>query len=81
MLWPFSLGPGGEQSSPAVADGMVFIGSSDGRIYALSLSIGKIAWSFRAGNGVCASAAIIDGVVFFNPHDGYIYAIESAPQE
>ncbi len=80
MLWPFPLGPGGEQSSTAVADGMVFIGSSDGLIYALSLSTGEIEWSFRAGERVWISPAIIDEVVFFGPSDGYIYAIEPAPQ-
>ena len=79
--WHFVATGSGVLSSPAVADGMVFTGSSDGRIYALSLSIGKIAWSFRAGERVWASAAIIDGVVFFSFHDGYTNAIESAPQE
>jgi glucose dehydrogenase len=36
-------------SSPAVSDGLVYVGSWDSRIYALEARTGAVRWTFQAG--------------------------------
>jgi outer membrane protein assembly factor BamB len=56
---------GTQDSSPAVANGVVYIGSYDYYIYALNAATGAKLWSFDTGNNgyIDAPAAIADGVV------------------
>jgi glucose dehydrogenase len=39
-------------SSPAVANGMVYVGSNDNNVYALKASTGKKLWSYTTGDAV-----------------------------
>ena len=48
-LWSFATG-GQVYSSPAVANGVVYIGSFDGNVYALNASTGAKLWSFATGS-------------------------------
>ena len=48
-------------SSPAVAGGRVYIGSSDGRLYGLDAKTGDKQWEFDAGAGITTSPAIAAG--------------------
>src|ERR1700691_3556891 len=50
-------------SSPAVADGVVYVGSNDGNVYALDAKTGANLWSFTTGGGA-SSPAVVDGVVY-----------------
>ena len=36
-------------SSPAVANGVVYVGSDDGNVYALNARTGKLVWTFPDG--------------------------------
>ena len=58
------------QSSPAVADGRVFVGSRDGFLYAVDAETGKLAWRVdHQMSWVNTSPAVIDGVVFAGSSD------------
>ncbi len=46
ILWSNATG-GAVWSSPAVAEGVVYIGSNDGNVYALSTSTGAFIWSYH----------------------------------
>ena len=48
-LWSYTTG-GYVDSSPAVANGVVYIGSDDGNVYALNASTGAKLWSFTTGD-------------------------------
>ena len=63
-------------SSPAIgADGTVYIGSSDGRVYALDGSSGSLKWSYATGAQVWSSPAIgADGTVYVGSEGGKLYA-------
>jgi len=61
-------------SSPVVAGGRVYIGSSDGRLYVLDSASGKKLWEFDAGAGLTASPAVAEGKVIIGAQDGRIYA-------
>ena len=76
-LWKTYIGEN-IQSSPSVVNGKVFIGSSDGYLYALDQETGEITWksSIQAGLGMYSSPAVAYGMVFIGSDDGYIYALD-----
>jgi len=66
------------QSSPVVADGLVYVGSADGRIYAINAAKGKEKWHFQTNSVVRATPAVAGGRVFCGSYDGKVYALEAA---
>lgn len=61
------------ESSPAIADGRVFVGSNDGRFYVLNLVSGAKLWEFDAGAPLSASPAIANGRIVIGSQDGKLY--------
>jgi len=66
-------------SSPAVANGVVFAGSSDNNVYALNASDGSSVWNYTTGDWVVSSPAVANGVVFVGSIDGNLYAFATTP--
>jgi len=66
------------QSSPVVAQGMVFFGCGDGNLYALDAETGALRWKFATGDVVHASPAYDSGTVYFGSWDSYLYAVDAA---
>lgn len=64
-------------SSPAVADGTVYVGSYDNFLYALDAATGKLKWKFDAHGNVGSSPAVEKGVVYFVSLDGNLYALDA----
>lgn len=65
-------------SSPTVADGVVYVGSDDNKLYAVVADIGKQCWSFPTSYGdVTSSPTVADGVVYFGGNDGKLYAVQT----
>jgi parallel beta-helix repeat protein len=65
-------------SSPAVADGVVYVGSNDHCVYALDASTGSVIWSCITGDIVESSPAVVGGVVYVGSTDGKVYALDAA---
>lgn len=65
-------------SSPAVADGVVYFGSGDGRVYAVDAASGQERWHAQTGDVVHASPAVAGGVVHVGSWDGDLYALDAA---
>ncbi len=72
--WKFATS-GKVFSTPALANGIVYVGSNDGILYAIKAADGTLAWKFKANLGISSSPAVDNGVVYFNSVDGYIYAV------
>ena len=64
LKWSYTTG-GGVESSPAVANGVVYVGSDDGNLYALDASTGALLWSYTTGDIVFSSPAVANGIVYF----------------
>lgn len=77
VRWQFPTG-GPVRSSPTIAGGVVYIGSSDGGLYALDLRTGHLKWRYPAGPPVTSTPLVIDGTVVFTAYDGSIHAIAAA---
>ena len=76
MAWRF--GTGNEVfSSPAVVNGVAYVGSLSNAVYALNAATGTRRWVFRTGSGVGSSPAVVRGVVYVS--DGSrLYALSAA---
>jgi eukaryotic-like serine/threonine-protein kinase len=66
-------------SSPAVANGVVYVGSYDTRLYAIKAGSGKLLWAPAWGTqnmdrGFNSSPAIANGRVYIGCRDGSLYA-------
>jgi eukaryotic-like serine/threonine-protein kinase len=64
-------------SSPAVANGKVYFGSSDGNVYAIDAQAGIVLWKFPTKDVVHASPAIANNTVYVGSWDSYLYAIDA----
>lgn len=68
-------------SSPIVAtvDGeiSVYVGSSDGYIYALNANNGSVKWKFKTNGSVHSSPTLHNGVLYIGGWDTYLYAINA----
>jgi glucose dehydrogenase len=76
---------GAFESSPAVVNGVVYIGSDDGNLYALNASTGVKIWNYTTsfqqtymnGNQVTSSPAVSQGIVYVGSVGGNIYAFNA----
>ncbi len=72
--WSYSTS-GTIYASPTVSDGMVFISSMDGSLYALDEKTGALRWSLATGGSIYSSPAVSNGIVYVGSRNGGIYAI------
>jgi outer membrane protein assembly factor BamB len=63
------------QSSPAVTDGYVFVGSRDSQVYCLNASNGEPVWKYPIRMEVWSSPAIYNDRVYVGADDGYLYCL------
>lgn len=77
VKWKFHTG-GYVVSSPALADGSVYFGSTDGTMYAVDRETGTLRWKTATGSRVVSSPAVADGTVYFGSYDGFFYALDGA---
>jgi outer membrane protein assembly factor BamB len=64
-------------SSPAIADGLVYVGSNDGKVYAFNSMTGTCVWSYTTAGMVVSSPAISNGIVYVGSYDHMFYAFGS----
>ncbi len=83
-LWRSSAQPslsgalGNFYSTPSVAYGRVYIGSTGGKVYSFGALSGKLRWSYSTGAYVYSSPAVWKGLVLIGSYDHYFYALDAA---
>ncbi|HVO56266.1 MAG TPA: PQQ-binding-like beta-propeller repeat protein [Dongiaceae bacterium] len=77
VKWQFHTG-GQVFSSPAIANGLVYVGSNDHFLHALDLANGGEKWKFKTAGRIVSSPAVSDGTVFFLSYDSNFYAVDAA---
>jgi len=78
--WKFTTA-GGIVGGPIVAADTVFVGSRDGRLYALEADRWGERWRFKAAGELHSSPAYADGVVVFTDTKGKLYGVHGGTGE
>src|SRR3990172_13410373 len=68
-LWTFQAGSGIE-STAAISNGIVYVGSLDGYLYAVDLQSGKLKWKYQATDEIKSSPSVYRGTVYFGDEKG-----------
>jgi parallel beta-helix repeat protein len=76
-LWTYATGSGVYGACPAVAGGVVYVGSSDHNVYALNAATGALIWEYTTGGGLGACPAVAGGVVYVGSDDYNLYALNA----
>ena len=77
VKWTFKTG-GPIVGSPAVAEGVVYIASLDGYLYAVEQETGKEKWKFKSRMPIASSPAVEGGTVYWVTSTGGLVASEAA---
>jgi outer membrane protein assembly factor BamB len=81
LRWSFTP-PGSFITNPAVAGKTAYVGSSDGKVYALNGTTGSQLWSSSLagspGGGGLSRPAVADGAVYIASENGKVYALNAA---
>jgi outer membrane protein assembly factor BamB len=92
-IWVYETptrGGSGIMGSPTVAEGIVFVGTADGRLVAVPehdpnsdgvISPEEIVWSYEIGGKIVCSPAIANGAVFIGSRDGRMYCFRTSAHE
>jgi eukaryotic-like serine/threonine-protein kinase len=75
--WSFKTG-GAIVASPAIADGVIYITSLDGRLFAIDQETGKEKWNFKSRMPIASSPAVSGGTLYFVSSAGALAAIDVA---
>jgi outer membrane protein assembly factor BamB len=85
LVWKSPSGdqPGTTQyrSTPVLANGTLFVGNSDGGMYALDARTGAQKWKFVTGSTVRSHPLVLGNVLYFGSDDDYFYAINATTAE
>ena len=76
-LWTFSTG-GSIWSTPVVKDGIVYFGSHDEYLYALSIGEGKEKWRFKTNGTVAGRPLLFRDLVVVGSFDKKLYGIDAS---
>jgi outer membrane protein assembly factor BamB len=77
LLWFYNTA-NAVSSSPAVANGVLYIGSTDQNIYALNAATGAFLWKYTTGGFIGSSPAVANGTVYVGSYDTYMYAFDKS---
>lgn len=80
LAWEFKAG-GAFPSAPTVDGDTVYAGSSDGRVYALSLGDGKLRWSYDAQEEMGTRPAVAGGAVYVMSLQDTLVALDARTGE
>jgi len=75
--WRTTLPSGVDDSDPAVRDGVVYVGNTDGTLSALSAATGDFLWNASADTGDLGPPVVADGAVYVvDDYDGlYVFDV------
>ncbi|MBI2300774.1 MAG: PQQ-binding-like beta-propeller repeat protein [Armatimonadetes bacterium] len=76
LKWEFATGDR-VLSSPAVANGVVYIGSTDKSLYALDADSGAAHWTIPTEAELHSTPCVVGGRVFIGGMDGMVHAVEA----
>jgi outer membrane protein assembly factor BamB len=77
QIWEFPTNAWLMRGSPAVADGRVYFGTSNGELYCLNAMTGVQLWERTFGDGL-AAPAVVGSRVYVTDNDGWVHCLASS---
>jgi outer membrane protein assembly factor BamB len=77
-LWSFATAGSPIESSPLVVDGVVYVGTWAGVLYAVDAATGRERWRFQAPDDIKGSAALANGLIVVGDYSGNVHALDPA---
>ena len=79
LRWSYPTPGGIYFSSPAVANGKLYVGDGSNTLYALNADTGVLLWKYAVGNYVDSSPTVANGIVYFGTYysDPNLYALDA----
>jgi outer membrane protein assembly factor BamB len=82
VLWKFSADKNSVEATPAIVDGVVYVGDMQEKLYALKLDTpnkdGEKIWDFPGELGFPGAPAVRDGNVYCGDGDGVFYCLQAS---
>jgi uncharacterized repeat protein (TIGR02543 family) len=77
LLWSTTVSFSAVSSSPAIVDGLLYVGADDGKFYCLNATTGQVSWSqtLFTGTYVWCSPAVANGLVYIGCNDQKLHAL------
>ncbi|MDH7481379.1 MAG: PQQ-binding-like beta-propeller repeat protein [Armatimonadota bacterium] len=63
------------KGAPAVTNDAVYVGATDGKLYAFKRSDGKLLWTFKTGGEILCQPLVVNDTVYFGSGDAKFYAV------
>jgi outer membrane protein assembly factor BamB len=76
IVW--ELRAAGEFGLPLVDGETVYVGSTDGRLYAVAIPTGKLRWTYDAKEDLSTRPAVADGLVLVASQNDTVFAVDQA---
>ena len=80
LVWTFSSSKGYFIGQAAESDGIVYVPSNDGVLYALDQN-GDLVWEFETGHYIWAQPQIAEEAVYISSMDHFVYALSKDGEE
>ena len=79
VRWKYDTGSreGIGESSPAVANGLVYVGDLGGTVHAVNASNGRAAWTYKTGGEIKSSPVAVDDKILIGSYDGHLYCLDA----
>jgi outer membrane protein assembly factor BamB len=76
VVWKVEVEKGAFEGTPVIANGVVYLGDMDGKVYAWNLADGKELWTYKVESGFIAAPAIRGNLLFIGDIDGKFSALD-----
>jgi outer membrane protein assembly factor BamB len=75
--WTFSTG-GAITGAPAIFAGIMYVGSADKKLYAVTTADGQKKWEYATLGAVASPTIAADGTIYFGSSDANLYAVRAS---
>ncbi len=78
QIWQSPQLGGSVVGTPAISEqGVLYVGTFGGKLFALDTKDGSILWEFTTEGWIWSGPALDDGILYFGDLDGYFYAVDA----
>jgi len=70
-----SFAGGSCKGTPAITDDSVYVGATDGKLYALDRKDGRVKWTFQTGGEIICQPLVVGDTIYFGSGDAKFYAV------